>query len=111
MLDRVNQQFGNYRLVRRLGCGGFAEVYLGEHIHLHLPAAIKVLNAQLLESDRENFLHEARTQGTLKHPNIVPIKDYGIENGIPFLVMDYAPNGTLGKNGSYSTTASGYRRL
>ncbi len=42
MADRVGQRLGNYRLVRLLGQGGFAEVYLGEHIHLDTPAAIKV---------------------------------------------------------------------
>ena len=47
MADRVGEQLGNYRLVRLLGQGGFAEVYLGEHIHLSTPAAIKVLHARL----------------------------------------------------------------
>src|SRR5438552_15312362 len=42
-----NYRFGNYRLVRLLGKGGAAEVYLGEHIHLGTHAAIKVLHTQL----------------------------------------------------------------
>ena len=42
MADRVGQQLGNYRLIRLLGQGGFAEVYLGEHMRLGMQAAIKV---------------------------------------------------------------------
>ncbi len=43
MADRTGQQFGNYRLIRPLGRGGFAEVYLGEHIRLNTLAAIKTV--------------------------------------------------------------------
>ena len=52
MIDnRIGQQFGNYRLIRFLGQGGFADVYLGQHIHLGTQAAIKVLHAQLASDD------------------------------------------------------------
>jgi serine/threonine protein kinase/limonene-1,2-epoxide hydrolase len=95
MADRVGQQLGNYRLVRLLGQGGFAEVYLGEHIHLNTQAAIKVLRTQLSSEDVANFHIEARTIAHLVHPNIVQVLDFGVENGTPFLVMAYAPNGTL----------------
>ena len=47
MADRVGTQLGNYRLTRLLGQGGFAEVYLGEHIYLKSRAALKVLHTQL----------------------------------------------------------------
>jgi serine/threonine protein kinase len=96
MSDRLGQQLGNYRLVRQLGKGGFAEVYLGEHIHLNTPAAIKVLHTQLNDQQMaEYFRIEARTIAQLVHPNIVRTLDFGIEGTIPFLVMDYASNGTL----------------
>src|SRR5581483_4885444 len=95
MIDRVGQQFGNYRLIRLLGRGGFAEVYLGEHIYLQSQAAIKVLHAPLSNEHQENFLREARQLSRLKHPYVVRLFDFGIEGETPFLVMEYAPNGSL----------------
>ena len=95
MPNRVGQQLGNYRLIRLLGRGGFAEVYLGEHIRLNTMAAIKVLQTQLEDTDANSFLIEAKTIAQLEHPHIIRILDFDIEEGIPFLVMSYAPNGTL----------------
>ena len=95
MADRVGQQLGNYRLVRILGQGGFADVYLGEHIHLSTQAAIKVLRTQLAGDDLAHFRAEARTIAHLVHPNIIQVLDFGVEGSVPFLVMAYAPNGTL----------------
>ncbi len=91
----VDQQLGNYRLIRLLGQGGFANVYLGEHLHLGTHAAIKVLSMRLVGNNVEQFRVEARTIANLVHPHIVRILDFGLEDGIPFLVMDYAPGGTL----------------
>ncbi|HZU01182.1 MAG TPA: protein kinase, partial [Ktedonobacteraceae bacterium] len=95
MTDRVGEQLGNYRLLRLLGQGGFADVYLGEHLHLGTQAAIKVLHTRLAPDDLEGFRNEARTIARLEHPNIVRVLEFGIEGGIPFLVMSYAPNGSL----------------
>ena len=95
MKEPVGEQIGNYHLVRLLGQGGFADVYLGEHIHLHTQAAIKILQMQLVQDNAEAFIHEARTVAHLIHPNIVRVLDFGIHNNVPFLVMDYAPGGTL----------------
>src|SRR5713101_357481 len=93
--DRPGQQLGNYRLVRLLGEGGFAEVYLGEHVHLSRQAAIKVLHTQLIQADIEKFREEARTIARLEHPNIVPVLDFGVDNRTPYLVLSYAVNGSL----------------
>src|SRR5712692_2956241 len=95
MTDLVGRQFGNYQLIRLLGQGGFADVYLGEHVHLNTLAAIKVLRTQLVADDITNFRNEARTIAHLSHPNIVRVLEFGVEGNIPFLVMEYAPNGTL----------------
>jgi serine/threonine protein kinase len=61
MADQVGQQLGNYRLMHILGQGNFADVYLGQHIHLHTQAAVKVLHEQLADDDQLGFLTEART--------------------------------------------------
>ncbi len=95
MAEHVRQQLGNYRLIQLLGQGNFSEVYLGEHIHLHTQAAIKVLHGQLASHDVESFLTEARTLAHLRHPHIIQVLDFGVEGTTPFLVMDYAPNGNL----------------
>ncbi len=96
MADRVGQQLGNYRLVRLLGRGGFAEVYLAEHRRLGTMAAVKVLYTRLGSQDEvTGFEKEARTIAHLRHPHIVRVLDFDVEEETPFLVMDYAPNGTL----------------
>jgi uncharacterized protein with WD repeat/tRNA A-37 threonylcarbamoyl transferase component Bud32 len=94
MVDRLGQQLGNYRLIRLLGSGSFADVYLGEHVYLKMPAAIKVLHTQLAGEDLQRFLQEAQTIARLRHPHIVRILEFGVES-IPFLAMDYAAHGTL----------------
>jgi serine/threonine protein kinase len=95
MADFIGQQLGNYRLTRLLGRGGFADVYLGDHIYMHTQAAIKVLYNQLTPVDIEQFRLEAQTVAKLDHPHIVRVLEFGMEGSAPFLVMTYAPNGTL----------------
>ncbi|MGH2494669.1 MAG: protein kinase domain-containing protein [Ktedonobacteraceae bacterium] len=94
-VGREGQQIGNYTLLRLLGRGGFADVYLGQHIHLKSHAAIKMMRAQLADQDREQFMREAQILASLSHPNIVRILDFAIQDNMPFLVMEYAPGGTL----------------
>lgn len=99
MSDKIGQQIGNYRLIRLLGSGGFAAVYLGQHIYLHnMQVAIKMLHAKVVdEKIHEGFLQEAETIALLKHPNIIRLLDFGIvsQDTTPYLIMDYAPHGTL----------------
>jgi serine/threonine protein kinase len=89
------RRIGNYHLVKLLGRGGFAEVYLAEHIHLNTQAAVKLLSTQLANEDIEVFRDESRMIASLLHPHIVRVLDFGVENSVPYLVMDYASNGTL----------------
>src|SRR5579863_3125026 len=93
--DRTGQLAGHYRLVQSIGQGGFADVYLGQHISRNTLAAIKVLHTRLTDQEKEQFLDQARTFSQLDHPHIVRILDFGVENDLPFLIMDYAPNGSV----------------
>lgn len=94
MIDYTGQQMGNYRLVRRLGRGGFASVYLGQHIRIVTQqAAIKILH--LSDIDTHKFQQEAETTAALVHPNIIRLFDFDIFQETPFLVLDYAPDGSL----------------
>ena len=104
-------QLGEYRLIRLLGEGGFAKVYLGEHIHLRTNAAIKVLNEQHLSSvDQQGFLMEAQTIANLQHDHIVRVLGFNIEvsksghdSSIPYLVMEYLSGGTLRQHHPHGT--------
>ncbi len=95
MSNRLGQQLGNYRLTQLLGQGGFADVYLGEHVYLKNHAALKVLRTQLSEKDAASFVLEAQTLARLSHPHIVRVLDFALQDGTPFLVMEYASQGTL----------------
>ena len=92
---QVGQQLGNYRLLRLQAQDSFADIYLGEHVFLKTQATIKVVQAALTGEELESFLAEVRVIARLKHSNIVRVLEFGVEGAIPFLVTDYAPNGSL----------------
>src|SRR5215469_5483048 len=87
---------GNYLLLRKLGRGGYAHVYLAEHLYLKHQVALKLLNLSLPhDEDLVHFQFEARLLAQLRHRHIVRALDFGWERGTPFLAMDYAPGGTI----------------
>src|SRR5437588_7757519 len=93
--DRVGQQIGSYYLVKFLGAGGFADVYLGQHRHLQSYAALKVSRKTLNEDDKQQFLAEAQILVRLRHSHIVRVLEFAVEQDRPVLIMEYAPHGTL----------------
>jgi len=94
MADKTGQQVGSYRLVKLLGKGGFAEVYLGQHVRVaSKQAAVKIL--YLFDVDVQKFNEEAEITEQLVHPHIVRLLDFDLQEGTPFLVLDYAPGGSL----------------
>jgi serine/threonine protein kinase len=94
MSGRLEQQLGNYVLIRQLGTGGFASVYLGQHVRIpSMQAAIKILH--LGDVNEQQFQQEAETTARLVHPHIVRLLDFDVQQGTPFLVLEYAPGGSL----------------
>ncbi|GCE22296.1 serine/threonine protein kinase [Dictyobacter kobayashii] len=93
--DHIDKQLGNYRLLRLLRQESATDVYLGEHIFLKTQATIKVLHAQIEQEVLETFLAETRNIARLKHPNILRVLEFGVEDKIPFLVTDYTTRGSL----------------
>lgn len=95
MADLVGRQIGNYRITRLLGRGGFASMYLAEHMFTKDQVAIEVLPTRPTGKDLENFLAKARLTSRLVHPHILRTLEFGVEGDIPFIVTAYAPGGSL----------------
>lgn len=94
-MDSVHSQLGTYHLLRLLGRGTSSEVYFAEQSVSHMSAAVKILHGYSDATEVQRFLARASVLAHIRHPNIVQVLDYGIEGANAFLVMDYAPYGTL----------------
>jgi len=87
-----------YRVIREIGRGGMAIVYLAEDIPHEREVAVKVLSPQLGTAiDGERFKREIRIAAQLSHPNILPAYDSGSQNGVLYYVMPYVPGESLRK--------------
>jgi serine/threonine-protein kinase len=88
---RVATQLGQYVLERKLGEGGMGAVFLGRHVLLKRPAAIKVLRRERMGAlDRARFEREVQITSSLTHPNTVTVLDYGwTTDGIFYYVMEF----------------------
>ena len=96
----VGQSLGRYHILEQLGEGGMATVYKAFDTTLERHVAVKVIRSDQFGSNAMGkmllrFEREGKALAKLIHPNIVKIMDYGKENGIPYLVMDYLPGGML----------------
>jgi ligand-binding sensor domain-containing protein/tRNA A-37 threonylcarbamoyl transferase component Bud32 len=93
----IGSQLGAYQILEQIGRGGMATVYKAYQASMDRYVAIKVLPRHLSE-DRsfvERFNREARILARLEHPHILPVHDYGEQNGLTYLVMRYVEAGTL----------------
>ena len=88
-----------YKIIKKIGVGGFAEVYLGEHTQLGRQVAIKILRHGFAGEDEmiERFRRESKSAAKLSHPNIIDIYDVGENDGTYYFVMKYVEGETLGK--------------
>jgi eukaryotic-like serine/threonine-protein kinase len=94
----INTVFdGRYRVLRKLGSGGMANVYLAEDGELGRQVAIKILNDRHAADDQfvERFRREAKNAAGLSHPNIVQIYDRGEAEGTYYIAMEYLEGQTL----------------
>ncbi len=91
----MDQQIGNYLLLHPLGGSNFSTVFLGEHRLHGTQVAIKLLYGEFTEEEEQAFLKKTQALSQLEHPHIVPIQDFGVEEGVAYVVMDYASQGTL----------------
>ncbi len=88
---------GRYRIQRRLGTGGMADVYLAEDSQLERPIALKLLHRRFAEDPGfvERFRREAQAAANLQHPNIVAVYDRGSWDGTYYIAMEYLQGRTL----------------
>jgi len=103
MPNLEGRELGGCKLLRKLGAGGMGEVYLAEQRRLgNRLVAIKVVSPddasfhpEVADDMARRFQREAALLGQLSHPNILPVHDSGVEQNLLYLVMDYAPEGSL----------------
>ncbi|MCH2203349.1 MAG: serine/threonine protein kinase [Fuerstiella sp.] len=97
--DLVDRTIGEFRLLRRLGAGGMADVYLAEQPSLGRVVAVKILQPDRIagfdSSIVDRFEREAKAAGGLNHSNIVQVYQTGEENGIYFIVQEYIQGNNL----------------
>ena len=97
MEDLTGKQFGQYQIVAPLGEGGMAAVYKAYQPAMERYVAIKVLPRHMSSSEEFilRFRREAKMLAQLQHVYILPVFDYGEEDGYPYIVMPFVPSGTL----------------
>jgi serine/threonine protein kinase len=97
MPEWIGKTIGKVRIEKLLARGGMAEVYLGTHLTLGRPIAVKLLHSYIEEEPLllERFHREARVVAGLRHPNIVQILDFDTIEGHPYIVMEYLKGPTL----------------
>jgi len=97
MPEWLGKTIGNVRIEKLLARGGMAEVYLGSHLNLERPVAVKLLHSHIEEEPLllDRFHREAKVVAGLRHSNIVQIFDFDTADGHPYIVMEYLRGPTL----------------
>lgn len=88
---------GRYRLDHQLQKGGMGTIWRAEHLTLQAPVAVKLIDRDAVpdEDTVARFLREAKAAANLRSPHVVQILDYGMEDGVPFIVMELLEGETL----------------
>ncbi len=95
--DLTGKTLGEFQILRRIGKGGMAEVYLADQTTLQRQVAIKVLRPEFLADATyvKRFRHEATAAGGLNHPNIVQVYSIGEQDGLQYIAQEYVRGGNL----------------
>jgi serine/threonine-protein kinase len=95
--DLIDKQIGGYKILELIGRGGMATVYRAHQVSMNRIVALKVLPRQYLNDDTylQRFHREVKIIAQLEHRNIVPVHDYGEEDGQPYIVMRYMSGGSV----------------
>ncbi len=95
--DLIGRTIGHYEILRELGRGGMATVYLARQTNMNRQVAIKILPREFLHDPQfiERFKREVQLIAELEHPHILPVYDFGEIDRIPFIVMRYLAGGSL----------------
>src|SRR5947209_188836 len=93
----AQRRVGRYEIVRQIGRGGMATVYLARQQTLDREVALKELSSFYAGTPEmaQRFLRESRLAGALNHPNIVTVLEYFEDNGLPYIAMEYVRRGSL----------------
>lgn len=97
--DLIGRTIGDYAVLRQVGAGAMAFVYLARQKSLDRPVALKVLKPSLAQDAAylERFRSEARSAAALVHSNIVSIFEVGCVDGLHFIAQEFVPGATLGQ--------------
>lgn len=97
--DLVGRQLGDFRVLRRLGSGGMADVFLAEQVSLKRQVALKILKPELLagsdDTHLKRFAQEATAAANLNHRHIVQVHAIGESDGLHFIAQEYVAGPTL----------------
>ena len=91
--------FGRHSVIRLVASGGMADVYEAEHLDLQKRVAIKVMRPSLAGDPSlvQRFVLEARAASKLRHPNVIDIRDVGVQGGRPYMIMELLEGVELGR--------------
>jgi serine/threonine protein kinase/Tfp pilus assembly protein PilF len=111
MADLTGRQLGKYQIIERLGRGGMADVYKGFQPGLERYVAVKVMHEHLSEQPDfiTRFKREAKSVAELRHPNIIQIFDFDVQDDVYYMVMEYIEGGRTLKETMQELAAKGER--